>query len=98
MNLAENIREGLRSVQANKLRSILTACIVAIGIMSLVGILTAIDAIENSVTSSLSSLGVNTFDITSKDSKGGFQGGVKERVYPSLKFSEVMAQFTESAR
>jgi len=90
MNLSENIREGLRSVQANKLRSVLTACIVAIGIMSLVGILTAIDAIESSVTSSLSSLGVNTFDITSYDSKGGFQGGVKERVYPPLKFNEVM--------
>lgn len=90
MNLSENIKEGMRSVQANKLRSVLTACIVAIGIMSLVGILTAIDAIENSVTSSLSSLGVNTFDITSKDSKGGFQGGVKEKVFPSLKFNEVM--------
>ena len=90
MNLSENIREGLRSVKSNKLRSILTACIVAIGIMSLVGILTAIDAIENSVTSSLSSLGVNTFDLTSKDSKGGFQGGIKERVYPSLKYTEVM--------
>ena len=90
MDLRENVKEGLRSVRANMLRSVLTACIVAIGITSLVGILTAIDAIENSVTSSLSSLGVNTFDLTSKDSKGGFMGGVKERTFPPVTYKEVM--------
>lgn len=89
MNLVENVKEGLRSVQANMLRSVLTALIVAIGIMSLVGILTAIDGIEASVTSSLSSLGVNTFDITSKENRGNNQGGVKEKVYPPLKYTEV---------
>jgi putative ABC transport system permease protein len=57
MNLLENIREGLRSVQANMLRSVLTALIVAIGITSLVGILTAIEGIEYSVNESLSSSG-----------------------------------------
>jgi putative ABC transport system permease protein len=89
MNLVENIKEGLRSVQANLLRSVLTALIVAIGIMSLVGILTAIDGIEASVTSSLSSLGVNTFDISSKDNRSENTGGVKEKVYPKLTYSEV---------
>lgn len=89
MNLLENVKEGLRSVQANLLRSVLTALIVAIGIMSLVGILTAIDGIEASVTSSLSSLGGNTFDITSRENRGNNQGGVKEKVYPPLKYTEV---------
>jgi putative ABC transport system permease protein len=94
MNLIENVKEGLRSVQANLLRSVLTALIVAIGIMSLVGILTAIDGIETSVTSSLSSLGVNTFDITSKDTHGGNQEGVKEKTYPPLTYNEVQ-EFVE---
>lgn len=89
MNLVENVKEGLRSVQANLLRSVLTALIVAIGIMSLVGILTAIDGIEASVTSSLSSLGGNTFDITSRENRGNNQGGVKEKSYPPLKYNEV---------
>lgn len=89
MNLVENIKEGLRSVQANLLRSVLTALIVAIGIMSLVGILTAIDGIETSVTSSLSSLGVNTFDISSKDYRDSNTEGVKQKVYPKLTYSEV---------
>lgn len=80
MNLLENFKEGLRSVQANLLRSILTALIVAIGITSLVGILTAIDGIEYSVSESLSSLGVNTFDIYSKRNRNRSQQGLKEEV------------------
>ena len=80
MNLLENFKEGLRSVQANLLRSVLTALIVAIGITSLVGILTAIDGIEYSVSESLSSLGVNTFDIYSKRNRNRNQQGIKEEV------------------
>lgn len=88
MNLIENIREGLRSVQANLLRSVLTALIVAIGIMALVGILTAIDGIEYSVSDSLSSLGVNTFDIYTRRNRGGRQGGIKEKAYAPLQLKE----------
>jgi putative ABC transport system permease protein len=88
MNLIENIKEGLRSVQANLLRSVLTALIVAIGITSLVGILTAIDGIENSVTQSLSSLGVNTFDIRSKYNRNSNRQGVTEKTYSQVKMNE----------
>lgn len=90
MNLVENIKEGLRSVKANMLRSVLTALIVAIGITSLVGILTAIDGIEYSVSESLSSLGVNTFDIYSKWNRGTSQAGVVEKVRPRLTLSETL--------
>ena len=91
MNFVENIKEGLRSVKANMLRSVLTALIVAIGITSLVGILTAIDGIEYSVSESLSSLGANTFDITSKFNRGAAQEGVKEKVFPPLMLKETQA-------
>ncbi|MCE2733174.1 MAG: ABC transporter permease [Cyclobacteriaceae bacterium] len=89
MNLVENIKEGLRSIKANMLRSVLTSCIVAIGITSLVGILTAIDGIEYSVNTSLSSLGVNTFDITSKRNRGSSNQGIAEKKYPQLTFTQV---------
>jgi putative ABC transport system permease protein len=89
MDLLENMREGLRSVKANLLRSVLTALIVAIGITSLVGILTAIDGIEYSVSESLSSLGVNTFDVYSKWNRGTNQDGVKEKVRERLTLSEM---------
>jgi putative ABC transport system permease protein len=88
MNLAENIREGVRSINANLLRTVLTALIVAIGITSLVGILTAIDGIQYSVTDSLSDLGVNTFDIYSKRNRRGNNGGVKEKPQAPLKLKE----------
>jgi len=88
MDIAENVREGLRSVKANLLRSVLTALIVAIGITSLVGILTAIDGIEYSVSESLSSLGVNTFDIYSKWNRNSSQEGVKQKVFSNLTLSE----------
>jgi putative ABC transport system permease protein len=88
MNFLENIREGLRSIQANLLRSVLTALIVAIGIMSLVGTLTAIDGIEVSVTESLATLGGKTFDITSKENRGSTEQGVVEKTYPQLRMNE----------
>jgi putative ABC transport system permease protein len=94
MNLIENIKEGLRSVQANMLRSVLTALIVAIGIMALVGILTAIDGIEYSVQDSLSSLGANTFDIYTRRNRGGRQAGIKEKAYSNLQMKEVQ-QFVD---
>jgi len=89
MDLIENMKEGMRSIQANMLRSVLTALIVAIGITSLVGILTAIDGIERSVNESLAGLGANTFDINSKDNRGGSSQGVAQKVYPPLKLNEV---------
>jgi putative ABC transport system permease protein len=64
--------------------------IIAIGITSLVGILTAIDAIQNSITSSLSSLGANSFDIRPKgaDGRRGGQRGVEDKVYPPITNAE----------
>jgi putative ABC transport system permease protein len=89
MNLIENIKEGLRSVQANLLRSVLTALIVAIGITSLVGILTAIDGIEQSVAESMAGLGVNTFDIASKQNRGGRNQGVGQKVYDRVQLGQI---------
>jgi len=67
MGFMENIRVALRSVNANLLRALLTTLIIAVGIMALVGILTAIDAAIYSLSSNLSSLGANTVEINRKD-------------------------------
>lgn len=90
MNLIENIKEGLRSINANLLRTILTALIVAIGITSLVGILTAVDGIQYSVKDSLADLGVNTFDIYSKRNREGRRQGMTEKAQPPLKLKEAV--------
>lgn len=63
MKFKEHIRLAFTAIKGNLLRTILTLGIIAIGIMALVGILTAVDAIKASMNSSLSSMGANTFDI-----------------------------------
>jgi putative ABC transport system permease protein len=62
----ENLRISLRSIRANMLRAVLTMLIIAFGIMALVGILTAIDAIRNSITEEFARMGANTFTIESR--------------------------------
>lgn len=94
MNIRENIKEGIKSIKANKLRTFLTAAIISIGITSLVGILTAIDGIQNSINSSFSSLGANTFDIEDKRVDRGSSDGRKAKTYPKVTYHELL-QFKE---
>ncbi len=62
----ENLRVSIQSVKTNKVRTILTIMIIAFGIMALVGILTAIDSIKNSITKQFTMLGANSFTIESR--------------------------------
>ena len=88
MNLRNNISESFKSIRDNLLRTILTAAIIAIGIMSLVGILTAIDGMKASISESLSSLGANSFEIYKKRI-GRRQGGAR-RYYPDITYREAL--------
>ncbi|MEQ9302399.1 MAG: ABC transporter permease [Marinoscillum sp.] len=89
MNIKENVKEGIKSIKANKLRTFLTAAIIAIGITSLVGILTAIDGIQSSINSSFSNLGANTFDMESKRSNRGSRDGRDAKVFPPLTYEDL---------
>jgi putative ABC transport system permease protein len=91
MNLVENIKEGLRSIQSNILRTVLTALIIAIGITSLVGILTAIESIRASVESNFSQLGANSFDIEGTKPWRRRNQGKNEKIYPPIKYKEALA-------
>ncbi len=88
MNLLENTREGLRSIRANLLRTILTSLIIAVGISSLVGILTAIDGIQSSIDNSFAGLGANTFDISEGEQMGIRIGGRRQKVFGSILYRE----------
>lgn len=59
----ENIKIALDSIRGQLLRTILTVVIIGIGIMALVGILSGVSALENSVTGNFSSMGANTFNL-----------------------------------
>ncbi len=65
--LQDNFKIAVEAIKTNKLRTILTVSIIALGIMSLVGILTAISAIENGLKDQFMKLGTNSFKITNKN-------------------------------
>ncbi len=87
----ENIKLAIASVKAQKLRTWLTALIISFGIMALVGILSATDAIKQSLEGNFSSLGANTFTI--KSSNSGFSihfGGKKPKAFPKITYKEAL--------
>ncbi|EOZ95779.1 ABC transporter efflux protein [Indibacter alkaliphilus LW1] len=100
MNLLENIRESLKSVKVNLLRTILTGTIIAIGITSLVGMLTAIDGIKAQIEESFSGLGASNFDVRSRGFSGGrgVQDGVAQKTFPPLRYKEVLEFQNEFSR
>jgi putative ABC transport system permease protein len=90
MNIRENVDEGLRSIQSNLLRTVLTAMIIAIGITSLVGILTAIEGIQNSVNSSFADLGANTFTVKNHEYDDWRNDGRKNKQYPPVNYRQAL--------
>jgi len=99
MSYLENIREALRSISGNLLRTILTALIVSIGLMALVGILTAIDAMRSSLGDTFASLGANAFEIKAKGYGNRFRrGGVQGKQYPALSYLQATLYKKELAR
>jgi len=61
--LTENIKIAIQSIKGHLLRTIITVSIIAIGIASLVGILTAIDSIDYALNDNFAMMGANTFTI-----------------------------------
>lgn len=66
IDIKENIRISLESIRSHILRTTLTVLIISFGIMSLVGIITSINAIEYLFTKELSMMGANTFSINNR--------------------------------
>jgi len=90
MMILQNAKEALTAIKANLLRTLLTALIIAIGITSLVGILTAIDGIQNSVDENMAEMGSRSFEIKRKGERGGRhrRRGLVENTYPEIKYAE----------
>ncbi len=87
----ENIRISLQAIRSSKLRTILTVFIIATGIMALVGILTAIDAIKSSISTSFMTLGANTFTIQGRTVTTMTTDRQRVRNYAFINFNEARA-------
>lgn len=97
----ENVRIALKAIKSNRLRAVLTMSIIAFGIMALVGILTAIDAIKSSLTNQFTMMGANTFTITSRGMNVQIGNSkLRNRNYARISYresTEFKNAFTEAA-
>ncbi len=75
MTTLDSLSLAWRTVKSNKLRTSITVAIIAFGIMALIGIITAIEAMNQSLKESFSSMGANAFSIRFKESNVRFGNG-----------------------
>jgi putative ABC transport system permease protein len=85
----ENLKISLNSIRSHLLRTTLTVLIIAFGIMAIVGILTSIDSIKASITSSFSQLGANTFSIRNQEII--VSSGRRRQNFRNISFNEAMS-------
>ena len=78
MKFLDTFLLAFRTVRANKLRTGITVAIIAFGIMALVGIRTAIEAMQQKFIESFSSMGATGFTIRYKEPRFHFGGGNDE--------------------
>ena len=63
MLLKEILKIAFNAIRVNKLRSALTLLGVVVGVFSIIGVMTAVRVLQNTIESGLSELGSNTFQI-----------------------------------
>ncbi len=80
MTLKDSFVLAFTTVRSNVLRTSITVAIIAFGIMALIGIITAIESMNQSLRESFSSMGANAFNIRFKESKVRFGGGRRSDV------------------
>lgn len=87
----ENIRISFESIRNHLLRTVLTVAIIAFGIMALVGILTAIDAIKYYLNENFSMMGANTFNIRNREMVVHMGGrSNKANTYKNISYREAL--------
>ncbi len=75
MKTTEAISLSYNTVKSNRLRTAITVIIIALGIMALIAIITAVEAVNQSLTQSFSTMGANAFSIRFKERNVQFGGG-----------------------
>lgn len=88
----ENILIALDSIKTQLLRTVLTIVIIGIGIWSLVGILSAVDALENSISGNFASMGSNTFNLQRYAfATNSRDGSERKKINPIIDYNQIRA-------
>ena len=88
--LLEQVRLALRSIRAQWLRTLLTITIIGTGIMALMSMITATEALRSSLIEQFVGLGAGTLQIDQKQERGAF-GGRRISDSTPIRFDEAMA-------
>jgi putative ABC transport system permease protein len=75
--LKESLVMALNAIRGSKLRSILTLLGVAVGLFSIISVMTAVSVLQNSIEEGINQLGANTFQI--QKMRGDFDTSPEER-------------------
>ena len=62
-DLGEALRMALSAIRTSKLRSLLTLLGIAVGVFSIISVMTAVGVLKNSIEEGMTQLGANTFQI-----------------------------------
>ncbi len=79
MKLREHFLIAIDAMRANLTRSLITSAIIALGITALVGILTSVDGIKNSINEKFTEIGANSFSIVDHDGDVRFGSGNRKK-------------------
>jgi len=97
MTITDSFQLAFRTVKSNKLRASITIAIIAFGIMALIGIITAIEAMNQSLKDSFSSMGANAFSIRYQEGNIRF-GGRKNVVKTTRRGTEKKSNLNKIIR
>lgn len=75
MKTVDSIALSYNTIKSNRLRTAITVIIIALGIMALIAIITAVEAVNQSLTQSFSTMGANAFSIRFKERNIQLGGG-----------------------
>lgn len=75
MKITDTLSLSFNTVKSNRLRTAITVVIMALGIMALISIITAVEAVNQSLTKSFSTMGANAFSIRFKERQMRFGNG-----------------------
>ncbi|MDN3654560.1 ABC transporter permease [Ferruginibacter paludis] len=91
MKTGDSIALSYQTVKSNRLRTAITVIIIALGIMALIAIITAVQAVNQSLTQSFSTMGANAFSLRYKERNVRFGGGPNREVSKKRKNAVVRA-------
>ena len=75
MKTLDSLSLSYNTIKSNRLRTAITVIIIALGIMALIAIITAVEAVNQSLTKSFSTMGANAFSLRYKERTVRFGGG-----------------------